>query len=44
MNDHLKVSAIATLAASIDPLIRAKELDAVKTVVEKIAELVKQLN
>lgn len=37
------LNAIATLATSIDPLIRAKEPEAVKTVTKKLIELVANL-
>jgi len=42
-NQQDLLNAIATLSASIDPLMRAEKKEAVTTVVEKLLELVAKL-
>jgi hypothetical protein len=42
-NQQDLLNAIATLSASIDPLMRADKKEAVTTVVEKLLELVAKL-
>lgn len=43
MEQQVLLNQIATLASTIDPLIRAEQKDAAKEVAEKILELVKNI-
>jgi hypothetical protein len=43
MENQQVLNSISTLAGSIDPLVRAKEVEAVKKVVEKLLQLVSNI-